>query len=95
MSDPTFRLTVLTDEGKQYDSDAISVVASAETGYLGILAHHAPLLATLAAGRCIVRLPASQAGTAPETRVFRSGAGLLEVHENHVTMLTEGWTTDA
>jgi F-type H+-transporting ATPase subunit epsilon len=85
MAEPTLHITVLTEEGTLFDGEAVSVVAPAETGYLGILAHHAPMLATLAQGTLIMRTPEQQ------TQKFQVGAGFIEVAHNQVTVLTGEW----
>ncbi len=83
MPEPTFRVAVLTEQGLQYRSEAVSVVAPGELGYLGILAHHAPLLTTLVPGRLTLRTPQQT------TERFLLGPGLLEIFHNQVTILTE------
>ena len=88
MSEPTFDVRVLTEDGLQYQAEAISVVAPGELGFLGILANHAPLVTTLAPGPLTLRTPA---GT---TERFRLGHGLLDIFRNHVTMLTDTWTRE-
>ena len=86
MPEPTFRVTVLTEEGRQYESDAVSVVAPGELGLLGILAHHAPLMTTLVPGPLTVRTPHQT------TEQFTVGAGLLEVFHNQVTVVTAAFS---
>src|SRR3989338_2935517 len=110
MPEPTFRVTVLTEEGTRFQGDAVSVVAPGELGFLGILANHAPLLTTLVPGPITVRLPAAlilpvaerrqtgaaQAGTPQQTTErFAVGAGLLEVFRNRVTVVTDQWNPHA
>ena len=50
MSPPLFRLEVVTPESPVLSEDVQSLVAPGEDGYLGVLAHHAPLLTALKAG---------------------------------------------
>jgi F-type H+-transporting ATPase subunit epsilon len=77
-----FQLQVFTQQSKAFDAPVTSVVAPAESGYLGVLAHHAPLAATLGQGTLTIR-QGSQ-----ETRYAISG-GLLEVHDNVATLLVD------
>ena len=73
----------MTDAGLAIDESAVSVIAPGEPGYLGILRNHAPLVTTLSSGKLTWKRPSG------ERRIARLGAGLLEVHRNHVTILTD------
>lgn len=100
MVESSFRVRVLTENGVQFDGEAVSVVAPGAMGFLGILANHAPLLTTLTAGPMTVRLPtapgAAQAGRPQQaTTRFRVGEGLLEVFRNQVTVVTDRWSPHA
>ena len=81
MAEPLFQLRVVTDEGVALSTEAVSVVAPGEIGYLGILAHHAPLITTLAVGRLTYRTPD---GTTHQRPV---PGGILEVYQNRVTVV--------
>jgi F-type H+-transporting ATPase subunit epsilon len=76
-------LRVLTDAGLALDEQAVSVVAPGEPGYLGMLRNHAPLVTTLIPGTLTWRTPRG------ERRLLRVGAGLLEVRDNRITILTD------
>ena len=82
-AEPAFQLRVVTDDGVALSTEAVSVVAPGELGYLGILANHAPLLTTLTGGRLTFRTPDGA------SHARQLGAGLLEVHRNVVTILTD------
>lgn len=77
-----FSLSIITPDKTVYEGKVSSLVAPSTLGYLGVLADHAPLIATLAAGKIILKEePGGQ-------RVFNSkGAGLLEIMKNNVTIL--------
>ena len=75
-------LRVITPEGVAVEDDAVSIIAPGEPGYLGILANHAPLVTTLKPGTLTWRQPGGQ------TRTARIGEGLLEIAQNHLTILT-------
>ena len=82
MAEPAFTLRLLAPDGTKEDFEAVAVTAPGEMGYLGILAHHAPLVTTLAEGRLVCRQPDGQA------RQWSISGGLLEVRDNLVTVLT-------
>ena len=50
-SQPSLRLQIVAPQGPVYDGDVEMVVVPAVGGEMGILSHHAPLVAQLAIGR--------------------------------------------
>jgi len=62
----TFQLQVLTPTRKLFDARVESIVAPGIEGYVGILAHHAPLITALRPGRLTVRFAAEPAPVAAE-----------------------------
>lgn len=78
-----YQLQIITQEKKVFDGRVTSIIVPAATGYLGVLAHHAPLVALLGKGELTVR-PA----TGEEIRVQVSG-GFLEVQNNLATLLVD------
>ena len=80
----SFRIDILTPENKVYEGEIESLVAPAASGYLGILADHAPLMATLASGKITVKEPSGK------MIIFSSrGGGFLEVSKNKATLLAD------
>lgn len=80
----TFTLEVVTPERIVFTGPVTTVVAPAAYGYLGILAHHAPLMATLKTGKITYRRPDGTMG------IHRlQGGGFLEVRDNRVTLLVD------
>lgn len=77
-----FKLQIYTQAQKVWEGEVNSIIVPAETGYLGVLAHHAPLVATLGAGTLTVRHPAA-------TDLYRLTGGFLEVRENVATLLVD------
>ncbi len=75
-------VAVISPERTIYEGEADMVVAPAWDGEVGILRHHAPMLALLGEGDVRIRL-----GTA-EHRFWVSG-GFLQVAEDAVTILSE------
>ena len=83
MPDKTFNLEILTPRRKVFSGPVSSLVVPAELGYLGVLAHHAPLIASLGPGRITVRQDGS-------SRLFQAGgSGFLEVGRNKATVLMD------
>lgn len=79
----TFPLDIVTPERTVLSETVSSVQIPAVSGSLGILAGHAPLLAELGVGECIVKLPTG----ADETLVV--SGGFVEVSREKVTVLAD------
>lgn len=78
----TYQLQIVLLEGVVFDEQVESIVAPVEDGFVGVLAHHAPLLTTLREGPLKVR-------GGEEEKVFFLGGGLLEVIRNRATILAD------
>jgi F-type H+-transporting ATPase subunit epsilon len=85
----TFQFQIHTQEAKVFDEPVESIVVPAETGYLGVLAHHAPLVATLGSGDLTIRKGGGK------TQQYRVAGGFLEVRENVATLLVDELEQDA
>ena len=83
ITQPTFSFKMLTPNRKAFDGDVVSIVAPGGAGYLGVLAHHAPLITTIQTGELTVRLGDSR------TARYKVGRGLLKVADNQAVLLTE------
>jgi F-type H+-transporting ATPase subunit epsilon len=79
----TFKFKVLTPNRTAFDGDVVSVTAPGGAGYLGILAHHAPLISTLTTGDLSLRTKDG------ESHRYRVGPGIMKVANNEVVVLTE------
>lgn len=66
-----------------YEGEAVSVVAPAHDGKLGILRGHAPMTVLLGEGELTVREPAGA------VRRFRVARGFLQVVDDRVSVLAE------
>ncbi|MDO8535700.1 MAG: hypothetical protein Q7S30_01635 [Candidatus Omnitrophota bacterium] len=77
-----FKLSISTPEKTIFDGKVVSLVAPAENGYLGILADHAGLIASLKYGNIIIRKNSGEA-----VKITLSGKGFLEVDKNEATIL--------
>ncbi len=80
-----FQLQVYTRERKVLEERVESIIVPALNGYLGVLAHHAPLIAALGEGKLTVRK-----GT--DERFFHIAGGFLEVRDNIATLLVDSLT---
>ena len=81
--DNTFTVEVLTPEGEVFNGEARQVSTRTEVGEIGILAHHAPLLAALRPTE--LRLHVSDS----ETRRWAQAHGWLQVFGNRARLLVE------
>jgi F-type H+-transporting ATPase subunit epsilon len=79
----TFEVEVLTPEGEVFNGEVRQVSTRSESGELGILANHAPLLAALRPTE--LRLHVSES----ETIRFAQAHGWLQVFGNHARLLVE------
>lgn len=77
-----FKLQVYTQERKLFDELVSSIVVPAQSGYLGVLANHAPLVALLGRGRLTAH---GQSGE----KTWNIDGGFLEVRQNVATLLID------
>ena len=80
----TIKVSVVTPDGPVYESEVEMVITKAQSGELGILAGHIPMVAPLEIG--VVRL--LKADSKEEDLVAVSG-GFLEVRPDQVTILAQ------
>lgn len=79
----TFHVQLLTPEREVFAGEAIHLYARGSLGYLGVLAHHAPLLTSLEPGVMSIRL-----GDGTQHHFAVTG-GFLEVSANRATVLAD------
>jgi F-type H+-transporting ATPase subunit epsilon len=79
----TFDLAILTPDRPVFEGRVEYVQVPGRSGYLGVLAHHAALIAEMADGTLTVRLPGGR-----ETRWQVSG-GFFEVADDKATVLAD------
>jgi len=72
-----FSAKILTADKKIFEGDVFSLVVPAALGYLGILANHAPLIASLKPGKITIK---DSSGSQKE--IISQGKGFIEVEEN-------------
>ncbi len=83
MARPTFKVEVLTPEGLAFGGEVEMLSTRTTVGEVGILANHAPLLATLDPAE--LRLHLSET----DTKRFAQGEGYLQIFANEALVLVE------
>jgi F-type H+-transporting ATPase subunit epsilon len=83
MAHPKFPVEVLTPEGSVFSGEVEMLSTRTEVGEVGLLANHAPLLATLDPAE--LRLHVSES----ETKHFAQAEGYIQVFANHALVLVE------
>src|ERR1700674_5235567 len=78
----TIAIDIMTPERLVMQTEAESVVVPAAEGELGILPHHAPLLAELQPGEIQLR-------RGDNVELFAVSGGFIEVENNHVSVFAE------
>ena len=78
-----FKLRVISQTGLLFEGNVESLVAPGTEGYLGVLAHHAPLLTGLQSGTLTYRSPQG------ETTEKNLSGGFLEVSNNEAVILAD------
>src|ERR1051325_12057823 len=74
----TFSVSVVTPDGPAYEGDAVMLIVPGAAGEIGVLARHAPLIATLKGGSTRVHL-----GEGDErVREFATGPGFFKVEQD-------------
>ena len=79
-----FHLNIVTPEKTVFDGQIESLVAPGELGYLGILAHHAPLVTGLVPGNITFRAISGEI-----TSLKSKGRGFLEVSKNNAILVLD------
>lgn len=79
-----FSVSIVTPEKIFFEGKTTSLVVPAELGYLGLLAHHTPLVASLRSGK----LSMKDASGKLRTFICRGG-GFMEFSKNTATILLD------
>jgi F-type H+-transporting ATPase subunit epsilon len=79
----SFQLVVLTAEGEDLEIQAVSLVARAWEGYVGVLAGHAPMITALKPG--VMKVTDDN----DSTKYLAVGGGVLEVNHDNVSVLAD------
>ncbi len=79
----TFQVEVLTPEKTVLAADIVSLVAPGSEGFLGVLAHHAPLITALMPGVLTLTYPGQR------EEIYAVSGGFLEVSGNRAIVLAD------
>ena len=82
MNDKTFDLNIITPEKAAYSGKVVSLVAPSEAGYMGVLADHAALMASMTKGKITAKEPSGKV-----IEMDTLAGGFIEVKKNVVTIL--------
>ena len=80
---PVFPVSVVTPEGAAFEGDAEMVIVPGQSGEIGVLSRHAPLVAMLKAGSTRVHLYGG------EVREFATGPGFFKVEQDRALALVD------
>jgi F-type H+-transporting ATPase subunit epsilon len=78
-----FSVSVVTPDGPVYEGDAQMIIVPGAAGEIGVLARHAPLIATLKAGSTRVHVSDS------EVLEFATGPGFFQVLQDRAIALVD------
>lgn len=83
MAEKTFQLELITPSEQAYNKDVVSINVPGSEGYFGVLAGHAPLIASLKEGLLKIQEPNN-------SELFMNiKEGFLEVLNNRVVILVD------
>jgi F-type H+-transporting ATPase subunit epsilon len=80
----TFEVSLVTPEGAAFEGEAEMLVVPGAAGEIGVLARHAPLVATLKAGSTRVHVVRGS-----DIREFATGAGFFKVEQDRALALVD------
>ena len=84
----TYRLTIATPDGIQFEGEVIGLFLRGAEGDLAVLAGHLPFITSVVAGKCRIHLPDD------EERSATLDGGLLTVSDKAVTLLSGSFSWD-
>src|SRR5581483_3000898 len=79
-----FSVSLVTPDGPAYEGEAEMIIVPGAAGEIGVLARHAPLIATLKAGSTRVHL-----GDGADVLEFATGPGFFQVLEDRAIALVD------
>jgi len=80
----TFSVSLVTPDGAAFEGDAEMIIVPGAAGEIGVLARHAPLIATLKAGSTRVH-----PGGGAEVLEFATGPGFFQVLQDRAIALVD------
>jgi len=81
---PQFSVSLVTPDGAAYEGDAEMIIVPGAAGEIGVLARHAPLIATLKAGSTRVH-----PGEGADVLEFATGPGFFKVEQDRALALVD------
>ena len=81
----TFSVSLVTPDGAAYEGEAVMLIVPGADGEIGVLARHAPLIATLKAGSTRVHLGEGE----DQVREFATGPGFFKVEQDRAIALVD------
>ena len=79
-----FSVSLVTPDGAAYEGEAEMIIVPGAIGEIGVLARHAPLVATLKAGSTRIH-----PGDGADVRAFATGAGFFQVLNDRAIALVD------
>ena len=79
-----FSVSLVTPDGAAYEGDAEMIIVPGAAGEIGVLARHAPLIATLKAGSTRIHV------TQTEILEYATGPGFFQVLQDRAIALVDG-----
>ena len=79
-----FELSLVTPDGAAYEGEVEMIIVPGQIGEIGVLARHAPLIATLKAGSTRIH-----PGGGADVLQYATGPGFFEVLENRAIVLVD------
>ena len=83
MPDKPFSVSLVTPDGAAFEGEAVMLIVPGADGEIGVLARHAPLIATLKAGSTRVHV------TDNDVREFATGPGFFKVELDRAIALVD------
>jgi F-type H+-transporting ATPase subunit epsilon len=80
----TFDLSLVTPDGPAFEGEVEMLIVPGQDGEIGVLARHAPLVATLKAGGTRVHIRREE-----EIREFATGPGFFKVEQDRALALVD------
>jgi F-type H+-transporting ATPase subunit epsilon len=78
-----FSVSLVTPDGAAFEGEAEMIVVPGAAGEIGVLARHAPLIATLKAGSTRIHLPGD------DVREYATGPGFFQVLQDRAIALVD------
>ena len=85
MPDKTFSVSLVTPDGGAFEGEAVMLIVPGADGEIGVLARHAPLIASLKAGSTRVHLGDGE----ERVREFATGPGFFKVEQDRAIALVD------